>query len=248
MDKDRSQTYPGSDMHRTRLSRLICVFLVPGTLLCAGSAWATEWRLGTERLNLAPDTASAATLQLQSPLSESLRFRLGLATSRFDSYVGDVEVHRRHRPGASEPVAGALVDYHFNRWGLRFTGGALYSTPSRHGTLLSYDSAEANPATGVYDGAYINRYEAGYARDQVLPYLGLGWGQAFGAEQRLQFKMDFGIAFQGVTDLDDEMTAAESRSYGNPGIDPYMLDDQQRWESQFESLRYSFSAGVRYRF
>lgn len=235
-------------MHRTRLSKPICVFFVPVALLCGGSAGATEWRLGTDTLDLAPDTASTTTLHLQSPLSESLRFRLGLATSRFDSYVGDIDTPRRHRPGASEPVAGALVDYHFNRWGLRFTGGALYSTPSRGGTLLAEDSAEADPATGVYDGAYINRYEATYQRDQVLPYLGLGWGQAFGTEQRLQLKMDFGIAFQGVTDLDDEMTAGEARSYGSPGIDAYRLDDQQRWESQFESLRYSFSAGVRYRF
>lgn len=234
-------------MHRTRLSKLIpgCCFL--GLALSAGNTAASEWAWSAPDISLAPDTAPTTSLQLQSPFSESLRFRLGLATSRFDNYV-DVNEVQHARPGRSEPIAAALLDYHFNRWGLRFTGGALYSTPTQPGRLLADDRPEADPSRGLYDGAYIDRYQGVDERDQLLPYLGLGWGQAFGTAQRLQLKMDFGVAFQGVSDLDGNISGTNLRGTSGARIDTYRLEDELGWESQFESLRYSFSAGVRYRF
>ncbi|MBA1147201.1 hypothetical protein H0Z60_09015 [Ectothiorhodospiraceae bacterium WFHF3C12] len=208
---------------------------------------AQNWEWQSNAVDLTPEAATSG-LQLQSPFSESLHFRLGLATSRFDNYVAGTEVSNA-RPAAAEPIAGALLDYHVNRWGLRFTGGALYSTASREGSFMSaYDVAEVDPSHGLFDGGHINAYESGYAQDQVLPYFGLGWGQAFGTEQRLQLKMDFGIAFRGVTNLDGTADGSDPPAGTARTLDTYRLEDELGWESQFESLRYSFSAGVRYRF
>lgn len=234
-------------MQRMQLSKAFCGAVVLASLVLPGVGAAQDSQWAPNRLSLTPEN-TATGLQLQSPFSQSLRLRLGLATSRFDSYIPEEPLHRA-RPGEAEPIAGALLDYHVNRFGLRFTGGALYSSAAGNGTFMSsYEAGEVDPARGLYDGAYINRYDAGYERrDQVLPYLGLGWGQAFGAEQRLQLKMDFGIAFQGVSDLDG--TSHGTKPTGSsPGLDTYRLEEELGWESQFESLRYSFSAGVRYRF
>lgn len=234
-------------MHWMRLSNGFVCAVFMALLAFSGASAARDWHWQPKPLSLTPEQPTTG-LQVESPLSQSLRFRLGLATSRFDNYIPEEPV-RRARPGEVEPVAGALLDYHVNRLGLRFTGGALYGTSARDGAFLSsYDAGEVNPAHGLYDGAYINRYETGYERDQVLPYLGLGWGQAFGAEQRLQLKMDFGIAFQGVTDLDGTANSTAPPGGTAQSLDTYRLEEELGWENQFESLRYSFSAGVRYRF
>lgn len=217
--------------------------LAAALLLASSSLWAAEWRLdagdGLGTMGAEP------TMQLQSPFSESLRLRLGLAASRFDTYVGDAALLGTPTSGSNSPMASALLDFHLPRWGLRLTGGALYGSqldqPLPQPTL---DGFSQEPA--MYDGRYISLADRSGQRDEFQPYLGLGWNQAFGTEERLQLKMDFGVAFQGVTDLNGA-DGTEGSLSGSRG-DTYLVNDQLRIGDQFQSLRYSFSAGLQYRF
>jgi hypothetical protein len=63
--------------------------------------------------------------------------------------------------------------------------------------------------------------------DSVAPYLGIGWGNAFGSRRRWGFMTDFGVAFIGSADV--TLTAT-----GPLAADPAFLANLAREEDDIE--------------
>lgn len=94
-------------------------------------------------------------------------------------------------------TASALLDLHPGGGGFRLSAGAIYNDTRIDGNSLV-------PASGFYDiggtqvpAALVGTLDGQIKFDPVVPYVGLGWGNAVGPGRRVRFSADAGAMFQG---------------------------------------------------
>jgi hypothetical protein len=94
-------------------------------------------------------------------------------------------------------TASALLDLHPGGGGFRLSAGAIYNDTRIDGNSLV-------PASGFYDiggvqvpAGLVGTLDGQIKFDPVVPYLGLGWGNAVGPGRRVRFAADIGAMFQG---------------------------------------------------
>ncbi len=98
-------------------------------------------------------------------------------------------------------TATALLDWHPGGRGFRLTAGAVYNDTSVEGRSLP-------PASGFYDIGgvpvpvnLVGTLDAKADFDPVVPYVGLGWGNAVAGSRKVGFFVDLGVIFQGKADV-----------------------------------------------
>jgi hypothetical protein len=98
-------------------------------------------------------------------------------------------------------TATALLDWHPGGGGFRLSGGVVYNDTVVEGTSL-------RPASGAYDiggvpvpVALVGTLEAKAEFDPLVPYAGIGWGNAVAGGKRLGVSVDVGVVFQGKADV-----------------------------------------------
>ncbi len=98
-------------------------------------------------------------------------------------------------------TATALLDWHPGGRGFRLTAGAVYNDTSVEGHSLP-------PASGFYDiggvpvpANLIGTLDAEADFDPIVPYAGLGWGNAVAGNKKVGFFVDLGVVFQGKADV-----------------------------------------------
>ncbi|MBW8877996.1 MAG: hypothetical protein JF614_23790 [Acidobacteria bacterium] len=94
-------------------------------------------------------------------------------------------------------TAEALLDFHPGGGGFRLSAGAIYNDTRIDGNSLV-------PASGFYDlggvqvpASLVGTLDGQIKFDPVVPYAGLGWGNAVGPGRRVRFAADLGAIFQG---------------------------------------------------
>lgn len=94
-------------------------------------------------------------------------------------------------------TASGLLDFHPGGGGFRLSAGAIYNDTKVDGNSLV-------PASGFYDiggvqvpAALVGTLDGQIKFDPVVPYVGLGWGNAVGPGRRVRFAADIGAMFQG---------------------------------------------------
>lgn len=173
--------------------------------------------------------------ELATQLSHQLDLRFGInrfealsLTNQLQSALADETI-----PTFS---ASALVDWQVLPGGLHLTGGALYGD-------LGWSYLEHTNGFAAERSYMVSSYALDRDRsrmDKIKPYLGLGWKNQFGPNERFRLQLDLGLVFQSVP---PEGEGSLSSNYiGN--------SDDVRLGQTFQSFRYTplFSAGFRYRF
>ena len=203
-----------------RAIRLLSAVLL---LLVPASGRAADFALG----------AKAGTLgfgaELTAGVHERLDFRLGIQGFDYSETreASDIEYDGK----AEARFANAFLDLHPFGGGFRLTGGALYNDSRVLGQSLV-------PASGTYDiggipvpanlvGTLAGRIEF----DPIVPYAGLGWGNAMQSRRALSFSLDLGVAFIGTGDV----TLTPQIPAGSPLNDPFaraLLDIQLEREAR----------------
>jgi hypothetical protein len=147
--------------------------------------------------------ASAGTLgagvELSAALAERLRVRLGLHGFSYsdrreaDGIEYDAEARLRN--------ANALLDWHPGGGGFRLTGGLVYNANTVEGSSLP-------PASGFYEigdievpVALLGTLDAEVDFDPIVPYAGIGFGDALAPGRRFGVTLDLGVVFQGEPDV-----------------------------------------------
>lgn len=148
--------------------------------------------------------AKAGTLglgaELTVGLSPQVNVRLGANGYTYEDegrevsdIVYDAEANLR--------TATALLDWHPGGRGFRLTAGAVFNDTTVEGRSLP-------PASGVYDiggvpvpADLIGTLDAEAEFDPVVPYAGLGWGNAVAGNRKVGFFVDLGVIFQGKADV-----------------------------------------------
>lgn len=228
----------------TRALRLLPAILL---LLLPAPGQAADFALG----------AKAGTLgfgaELTVGINERLDFRLGIQGFDYSETreASDIEYDAE----AKARSANAFLDLHPFGGGFRLTGGALYNDSEILGQSLV-------PSSGTYDiggipipanliGTLAGRIDF----DPIVPYAGLGWGNALQSQRALSFSLDLGVAFIGAGDV----TLTPQIPAGSPLNDPIaraLLDIQLEREAREieEDLENDYdmypvvSIGLAYRF
>jgi hypothetical protein len=151
-------------------------------------------------------------------------------------------------------TASALLDFHPGGGGFRLSAGAFYNDTRIDGNSLV-------PASGFYDlgGVPVPANQVGTLNgqikfDPVVPYVGLGWGNAVGPGRHVRFAMDIGAMFQGK----GKATLTPQIPAGSPLNSPVaraalqVLLDREEGDIEHDVANYTVypvvSIGVSYRF
>ncbi|HEX4964075.1 MAG TPA: hypothetical protein VF173_24835 [Thermoanaerobaculia bacterium] len=179
-------------------------------------------------------TPKAGTLGLGAELTVGLspQWNLRLGGNAFNytdngrevsGIVYDATAHLR--------TATALLDFHPGGRGFRLSAGAVYNDTYIDGSSLT-------PSSGFYDiggvqvpAGLVGTLDGRIKFDPVVPYVGLGWGNAVGPGGRVRFAADLGAVFQGK----GKVTLTPQIPAGSPLNDPIarqalqvLLDHEER--------------------
>jgi len=150
------------------------------------SPWALALRpVGTQGLGL--DLARSLSSRL------SARVGFGIPTRfKFDESASSTDYDCTADLGALQTL---LDVYPFKR-GFRVTVGAL---GTRHGFDIEAKPADSYQIGGVtYPGDQVGTLSGQASVRRLIPYFGLGWGNAFAKEKRISVAFDVGVAPQGT--------------------------------------------------
>lgn len=140
-----------------------------------------------------------AGVELTIGLGSQLNTRLGL--NGF-SYSDRREASGIEYDGeANLRTATAFLDWHPGGRGFRLTGGVVYNDTTVEGSSLP-------PASGSYEiggvlvpVSLVGTLDAEAEFDPLVPYAGIGWGNAVRGGGRWGFSLDLGAVFQGEADV-----------------------------------------------
>ncbi|HSF42105.1 MAG TPA: hypothetical protein VLT87_20055, partial [Thermoanaerobaculia bacterium] len=227
------------DLKKTAFTALLFAF--------AASPGAAQVALGAKGGTL------GAGVELTVGLSRQLNTRLGINGFEYSERreASDIEYDGE----ASLRTATALLDWHPGGRGFRLTGGIVYNNTELTGNSLP-------PASGVYDlggvpvpVSILGTLDAKADFDPVVPYVGLGWGNAVAEGKKVGFFFDLGVIFQGEADV--ELTPnlpADSPINTTPGARDALEILLSREERDLESEASDYdlypvvSLGLTYRF
>ena len=140
-----------------------------------------------------------AGAELTVGLSRQLNARLGVNGYNYSDRreASDIEYDGE----AKLRTGTALLDWHPGGGGFRLSGGLVYNDTTIQGTSIP-------PASGVYNiggvpvpVSVVRSLNAKADFDPVVPYAGLGWGNAVSPNKRVGFFVDLGVVFQGKADV-----------------------------------------------
>ena len=140
-----------------------------------------------------------AGVELTAGLSRQLNARLGLNGYTYSDrreasgieYDGDAKLR----------TATALLDWHPGGRGFRLTGGVVYNDSRLEGTSVPPPSGIYNIGGVSVPVSVVRTLHAKADFDPLVPYVGLGWGNAVAPERKIGFFVDLGVIFQGKADV-----------------------------------------------
>ncbi|HEY7214880.1 MAG TPA: hypothetical protein VIC28_09630 [Thermoanaerobaculia bacterium] len=140
-----------------------------------------------------------AGAELTVGLSRQVNVRLGLNGY---NYSDRREASGIEYDGEAKLRTGtALLDWHPGGRGFRLTGGVVYNDTTIEGSSIP-------PASGIYNiggvpvpASLVGTLDAKADFDPLVPYAGVGWGNAVAPNKRLGFFLDLGVIFQGKADV-----------------------------------------------
>lgn len=138
-------------------------------------------------------------LELTLGISPQLNARLG---ANAYNYSDRREVSQIEYDADAELRTGTLfLDWHPGGRGFRLTGGLVYNDTQVEGRSLP-------PLSGTYDIGgvpvpveLVGTLDATAEFDPVVPYAGIGWGNAVAQNRKVGFFVDLGVVFSGEADV-----------------------------------------------
>ncbi len=137
--------------------------------------------------------------ELTTGLSSQLNARFGINGYTYSERreASDIE----YDADANLRNATAILDWHPGGRGFRLSGGLVYNANTVEGSSLP-------PASGVYDiggvpvpVSLVGTLDAEVEFEPIVPYAGLGWGNALAGNGGWSFVLDLGVMFQGEGDV-----------------------------------------------
>jgi hypothetical protein len=151
-------------------------------------------------------------------------------------------------------TAAALLDFHPGGRGFRLTGGLAWNGTEVEGSSLPPSSGFYNIGGVQVPVNLLGTLDADADFDPVVPYVGLGWGNAVGANQKIGFSFEVGAVFQGQADVELTPVLSPDSPLNNPVAREALQILIEREEADLEDEASDYdvypvvSLGVTYRF
>ena len=181
-------------------------------------------------------------LEATTSFTETINARLGYQAFTYSTDIDfDTDV------GTSQMDAdldmsnvSLLLDWHAFNGGFRFSGGILSNDNKLTGTAPedNYNIGDGNYSVGLDTRVEFENSPA--------PYLGIGWGNAVGKDQRWVFSADLGVMFQGAANVNLDVTGSGAGLVPQSDIDK----EEKRIEDDLKNFQYYpvASVGISYHF
>lgn len=157
----------------------------------------------------APGRAKVAVAAKAGTLGAGAELTLGIAP-RLNARLGANAFNYSDRREASQieydaearlRTATGLLDWYLLGGGFHLTGGLVYNDSTVEGSSIA-------PPSGTYDiggvpvpVSFVGTLDATAEFDPIVPYAGIGWGNAVAANRKVGFYVDLGVVFQGKADV-----------------------------------------------
>ena len=194
------------------MKRLLITTGMSVALLCSGNALAEGIGLGIKVGSL------GAGIEVTKGLSDNFNARLGFNTFTLDESGTESDINYAIDLELSN--ATLLLDWHPTGGSFRTTAGLVANGNELKMTAESAASYDIGGTT--YTPADIGTLSGVVGFDELVPYLGIGWGNAVEDDQKLTFSFDIGVVFQGspnvalsttstVAGLEDDLRVEEQQ-------------------------------------
>lgn len=178
-----------------------------------------------------------ATLQV----TDSLNARLGFNTARFSDDLTESDID--YDVDLEWDTFYALADWHALYGGFRVTAGLMRNGNQLEGVASSSGTVEIGGT--LYRLDQVGELKASVEFDDVAPYFGVGWGNAFNRGSRVRLNLDLGVLVQ------DSAKASLTQVGGVVTVERGDLDrEEQQLEDDLDEfdLYPVISLGIGYRF
>ncbi len=139
----------------------------------------------------------------------------------------------------------AILDWHPFKGGFRVSAGILSNDNSID--VDAQSSAMYTIGDTTYNGADVGSLNGSVGFESVAPYVGVGWGNAFGEGKRMGVVFDVGVIFQGTPNID--LTADGTLSDNAAFLEDLALEEEELKDELDEFKYYPvISLGMTYRF
>jgi hypothetical protein len=202
-------------------------------------------------LYASPDSFSVAVkagtlgggVEVISEIKPHVNFRIGGNAFNYD--YTDTEEDIEYDFDLNLRSVSAIFDWHPFKGGFKFSAGVL----SNGNDLDMKAKSTATYTIGGtdYPGDQVGTLSGEVGFQSVAPYLGFGWGNAFGRDKRVGVVFDVGVLFQGMpkVDLSVDGTLADNEDFlANLAI------EEQDLKEELEEFKYYpvISLGMTYSF
>jgi hypothetical protein len=222
------------------VAALLCLF-------SSGSAGAADVAIGGKAGSL------GLGVELTVGLGRQWNTRLGVNGFSYSDRREESDIE--YDAEAKLRTATALLDFHPGGRGFRLTAGAVWNGTKVEGSSLRPDSGFYDIGGVRVPADILGTLDAEAEFDPFAPYLGLGWGNAVGANQKIGFSFDVGAIFQGTADVElTPVLPSNSPINTTPGAREALqiLLDREESEIEDDAADYDIypvvSIGVTYRF
>jgi len=140
---------------------------------------------------------------------------------------------------------GALVDWHPFKSGFRVTGGAFFG-----GNSVDLVATPIGPVTvgnTTFSAADVGRIDSEIEWNDVSPYLGIGYSNAFHSESNWRFSVDLGAKYNGEADVSYTTNGLLA---GNPAFEAEAERERQNIIDELDDYQFYpvLMVGLSYRF
>ena len=191
--------------------------------------------------------AKASTLgggvELLTMINSSFTFRAGLNTFDYSYQINQDDIE--YDADLDLNSFSAILDWHPFKGGFRVSTGILSNENSIGVDAQSSSTYDIGDTT--YSGADVGSLTGNVGFESVAPYIGVGWGNTFGEDNRIGFLFDVGVIFQGIPDV--SLTANGPISENEVFLEDLAVEEQEL-KDDLEKFKYYpvVSLGMTYRY
>lgn len=139
-----------------------------------------------------------------------------------------------------------LLDWHpFKDSGFRISAGVLINQNEADAEASAQNSYTIGGTT--YTPAELGTLTGKIDYNELAPYVGIGWGNAVGKDNRWSFSFDFGVVFQGEPNID---LKANGTMASDPTFQANLAEEKRKLEDELDDYKYYpvVSLGITYKF
>jgi hypothetical protein len=211
-------------------------------LVVAGALMSPSWAVADIGVGVKVGTLGAG-VELTKDFSSRFNGRVGFNTLKLDRSGTEDDINYDINLELSSVTL--LLDWHPFNGGFRVTGGAAVNNNEL--ALVGKSNTSYTIGDNTYTPAEVGTLTGDVTFDNLTPYLGIGWGNAVGEDDKITFALDIGVLFQGSTEA---KLSADGSLASDPTFQADLAKEEQNLNQSLDDFELYpvISAGIAYHF